>query len=332
MSDEKTTWTRFTPLSPLDVDTATLLLRDVVPHHRPLRLESLKGGLRNSNYRVQVEGLADEFVIRLHDHDSGSCRKEFEVLQLVAGSVPVPEVVVASTESSELLDRPYLVLRYVHGILFRDLRRSGDREAIAQAARSAGSTLAAIGRFTFSSPGWFGPDLTIGGRYVEGPDSFLRFLERCLSSPALRARMEDALASRVTAHARIWNDRLGGTEIDSQLVHADFNSSNLIVHQLRGRWAVAAVLDWEFAFSGTPLHDLGNFIRYERVDRPLVEPHFSEGYVSDGGKLPPDWWKLARAVDLTALCEILTRPGTPGSVTAEVLELVEATIEERDPG
>jgi hypothetical protein len=93
---------------------------------------------------------------------------------------------------------------------------------------------------------------------------------------------------------------------------------------------VAAVLDWEFAVSSSPLADLGSFLRYELATRPLAEPHFSGGYRRAGGVLPPDWRYLARLVDLTATCESLTRDGLPAGITAELLELVQATAENRD--
>jgi hypothetical protein len=48
------------------------------------------------------------------------------------------------------------------------------------------------------------------------------------------------------------------------------------------------VLDWEFAFLGSPLLDVGHFLRYERAARPLREPHLSRGFLEDGGKLPED--------------------------------------------
>ena len=100
---------------------------------------------------------------------------------------------------------------------------------------------------------------------------------------------------------------------------------------LAGRWRVVAVLDWEFAVSGSPLGDLGNFLRYERAAHPLAEPHFSAGYLHAGGALPRDWRRLARALDVAAICESLTRDQLPDRAIAELIELVRATVENRDP-
>jgi hypothetical protein len=71
-------------------------------------------------------------------------------------------------------------------------------------------------------------------------------------------------------------------------------------------------------------------MRYERLGRPLVEPSFSEGFLAGGGTLPPNWRDLARAVDLMALCEFLTRPELPESIVPELVELIAGTAEGRD--
>jgi fructokinase len=123
-------------------------------------------------------------------------------------------------------------------------------------------------------------------------------------------------------------DPLGG---ERRLVHSDFGGPNLLVDRgADGRWGVSAVLDWEFAFSGPPLVDVGHMLRYERRERPRVEPWFSEGFLAGGGTLPEGWRELARALDLTALCEFLTRPALPESFVPELVELIAATVDGRE--
>jgi len=51
------------------------------------------------------------------------------------------------------------------------------------------------------------------------------------------------------------------------LVHADYNGKNLLMQSTHEGWQVAAVLDWEFAFAGSPLFDTGNFLRHEADSR-----------------------------------------------------------------
>jgi hypothetical protein len=158
-----------------------------------------------------------------------------------------------------------------------------------------------------------------------------RFVDLCLASGNLQQRLPPALCEGV--HRLMWSalPELALCEEQTNLVHGDFNKRNVLVRPDQGRWAVAAVLDWEFAVSGAPVADLANFLRYERTSRPLAEPFFSNGYLHAGGTLADDWRRLARLVDLVALCESLTRDSLPDSVTVELVELVRATVERRDP-
>jgi len=284
----------------------------------------LADGFRNSNFKLLFEGAAEPMVLRVYRHDPALCRKELDLIRFLAGSVPVPEVIHAEPSGSEDLP-PFVLMPYVEGITFRELRRGGDREAIAQAAGSAGEVLAAIHRNTFSKPGWLGPGLEVAAPLLEGANAMPRFVDLCLASGNLQARLPAALRDRV--HRLMWSasPELAPLEIQAQLVHGDFNKGNVLVRAASGRWSVAAVLDWEFAVSSTPLADFGNFLRYERASRPLAEPHFSDGYLGAGGSLPPDWRRLARLVDFVALCESLARDWLPADVEADLVELVQAT-------
>jgi hypothetical protein len=61
-------------------------------------------------------------------------------------------------------------------------------EAIAQAARSAGEALAAIGRIGFARAGWLAPGAVVTEPLLEGANPMPRFVDRCLSSPNLQRR------------------------------------------------------------------------------------------------------------------------------------------------
>jgi aminoglycoside phosphotransferase (APT) family kinase protein len=222
-------------------------------------------------------------------------------------------------------------MRYVEGISFRDLRRTGDAEAVTQAASSAGETLAAIGRATFSKPGWLTPGPNVGGPLLEGPDPLPNFVDVCLASTQLQRRLPADLRDRIHALVWSWAPQMADLDKVACLVHGDFNKRNLFVRSIGGRWVVAAVFDWEFAVSGSPLADLGHFLRYERNSRPLTEPYFSEGYLRAGGILPQNWRQLARLIDLVSICENLTRDDLFDLVEIELIGLARATVENRDP-
>jgi aminoglycoside phosphotransferase (APT) family kinase protein len=318
------------PDSNLTVESANRLLERVFSGRRVVGIETLSGGLVNANFKLRLDGLNDSFVLRLYVRYPEACQKEIDIYRLISSTVPVPEVIAARPEGSEGTG-PFAVLRYVEGIPFRQLRRTRDAPTIASAAFEIGVTLAAIGKYQFDQPGWFGPGLRIGGRFIEGSDSVARFVDLWLASDNLQRRVTGELVTSLHDFAWQWSPRLAWIEEECSLVHSDFGSRNLLVREVDGKWRVAAVIDWEFAFSGSPLLDVGNFLRYERSQQPLVEPHFSRGFSEGGGKLRDDWRQLARVIDLGALCEQLTRDELPADVECELVELVRATIEDRDP-
>jgi aminoglycoside phosphotransferase (APT) family kinase protein len=128
----------------------------------------------------------------------------------------------------------------------------------------------------------------------------------------------------------MWSNapQLAALNSQSRLVHGDFGHRNLLVQCIDGVWRVAAVLDWEFAISGSPLADIGHFLlRHDKSSMGLIEPSFVKGYLDEGGNLPEDWRHLAALVDLTALCESLTHEQLPGSVANELVELVRRTAD-----
>jgi aminoglycoside phosphotransferase (APT) family kinase protein len=338
MRAEPRRWMRAEPRRSLPAPVLQRIVHAAFPGCRVLSSEPLGDGLRNANFKLYLgkkdvhtivntarRGRAPRpapVVLRIYEHDASLCQKEIDLMRLVGGTVPVPEVIYS--------EPPFTLTRWVEGITFRDLKRTGDAEAIAQAAQAAGETLAAIGRFQFRKPGWIAPGPTVASPLLEGPDPMPRFIDLCLASDKLQGRVPAELRDR--ARALVWSraTQYSGLDREAALVHGDFNKRNLLVRHADGRWSVAAVLDWEFAVSGAPLADLGSFLRYERAARPLAEPHFSAGYVRAGGRLPHDWRRLARLVDLVALCESLTHDELPDGVITELVELVRATIEDRD--
>ncbi len=309
---------------------ASRLIEPAFPHDRVVGIEPLTGGLRNSSFKMRLEARAEPIVLRLYDKDASVCAKEVSLLRRVRGTVAVPEVLHAEPGGVDGAE-PYVLLDYVEGVSFRELKRAGNLEALREAAPSVGEALAVIARYEFPAAGRLGDDLEVVGPFVEPPDPVPKFLDSCLASPHFRSRAGVELMAKVHEFGWSWSDRLALLDEERRLVHGDFNSPNLLARRVGGRWSLAGVLDWEFGFSGSPLFDVGNVLRYEREERPVLEPGFSRGFVARGGRLPEDWRRLARVIDLTSLCEILSREQLPDTVVTEVIGLVRATLESRDP-
>ncbi len=318
-------WLRADPRRTLPPEMLERILDAALPGSRATEFEALTSGRRNANFKLRVSTSGVPMVLRLYEHDASICRKELDLLRLVRGKVPVPEVVYAAPDGLGDIP-PFLIYEYVEGITFRELLRTGDPQAIAEAAFSAGEQLAAIARHQFPEGGWLGPGPAVTAPLLDGPDPMPRFLDLCLEHPRFVERVDAGLRARI--HAFAWQHAADYAALDREhrLVHCDYNRRNLLVNSSGGKWRVEAVLDWEFAVSATPLIDVANFLRHESPQHPVAEPHFSEGYRHSGGELPDDWRRLSRWMDLTAVCESLTRGFVPEDVVAELVGMAQSTV------
>lgn len=287
--------------------------------------EILSGGLINTNIKIEFSSHQPPVVLRIYRGDAALCLKENAVLQLVRPAVPVPEVIHVEPNGVDG-SGPFSVLEFVNGVTFQQLKRTNDLEAIHQAAASVGETLARIGKFEFTKPGRLSNDLSVGARYMEGPDPIPRLLDSFLESKHLQQRIDSSLQQQLHNFIWSWADKLRAFDNDSHLVHCDFGNRNILVDCVKGRWQVAAVLDWEFALSGSPLIDVGHFLRYETQETPLREPCFSRAFVESGGFLPDDWRRLSRVLDLSGLVHCLTHDRLPADVADELLQLINSTL------
>ncbi len=317
------------------LDEATQRVAVAFPHRRVSNCETLTGGLINTNLKITFDSGEAPVVLRIYRDGADVCRKESQGLRLVRQTLPGPEVIHAQPEGMGDCTA-FSFLEYIEGITFQQLKRTNDLRAIQQAAYSVGQTLAAIGSYQFSKPGRLIVDdssngLSVGAPYVEAPNSVPRILDMFLESKILERRVGAEFIDRLRTFVWSWAPRLLKIDDECNLVHSDFGNRNILVREVNGKWIVAAVLDWEFAFSGSLLLDVGHFLRYERDARPLREPYFSRAFVEHGGTLPDDWRQIVRLVDLTSLVECLTHNHLPADVEAELLYLVQATFVNADP-
>jgi aminoglycoside phosphotransferase (APT) family kinase protein len=317
---------RFTlPPAALSEHQIAHILSRALPKHALKSFEPLTGGLINAMYRLHAEGLKEALVLRVYLRDPSACRKEVDLHQLVSGRAPVPEILYANPRAENGVG-PHILMRWIEGETFRQIKSRRNPREMAEAAHSIGVTLAQIGSFQFPRAGGIEPGLEIGTLLAEGPDPVPTFIESCLESPEMARRLDERHRHRLRGFIWSWAKRLAAIGEERSLVHSDYGSPNILLNRMNGRWKVAAVLDWEFAFAGSPLYDVGHILRYDRRTPPLMEPHFAAGFREGGSALPENWRGLARVLDLTALCDVLTRPGLPEDVVAELVELVAATM------
>ncbi|HUK90800.1 MAG TPA: aminoglycoside phosphotransferase family protein, partial [Blastocatellia bacterium] len=285
--------------------------------------ELLQGGATNLNYRLRVDGLTDEFVLRIYIRDPSACQKEVDIHKRVDGHLPVPEVLYANTAGDEGIP-PFLLKRYVEGATFQEIKHGGDRSDTGGASYAVGKILGELQALripgTAASPAGVEPPLA--GKSAPMPE----LLDKCLQSPVVERRLGITEKDRLGTYLYKWKPRLMTLDEKDSLVHGDFNARNTLLKARDGGWTVTAILDWELAFSGSPLWDAARFICYENQSRPLREPHFSRGFVEGGGALPDDWTEFSRAINLLGATEALSHKDMPPIFVSELVDLVVGTV------
>jgi aminoglycoside phosphotransferase (APT) family kinase protein len=282
-----------------------------LPGHRITGAETLGGGYRNENIRVVTD--RGSYVLRRYARSGAhaaiaerTCAVEAALAaRLAVAAVPVAEV-IAADPAGAAVGEPLLLARYVPGILVSQAI-AADPGSARQLGAAAGRALAAVGSVTFPGGGAFtGPDLVPCADDWSG--SLPEFADSCLrAAPAAGALSPDEIG-RLRALAAAADPLVRAVTDARQLVHSDYNGKNLLAVADGGQWSITAVLDWEFAFSGSPLTDVGNMLRFRDAHPPGFADGFVAGYRDAGGRLPPRWREISEALDLYALFDFLTRP------------------------
>lgn len=277
------------------------LSRDALPGQRIQHASALDGGYRNANILL-VTDAGDRYVLRRYPQRN-TCAVEAALAGRLAGIVPVAEVIAADPDGTAA-GEPVMLSRFVPGDLVSTVLGSSGADGL---GRATGAVLAAIGTVTFPRGGFFGgPDLIPSSS--EATSELPAFVDRCLRTGNADGAFTPAEQEALRQHASQAGALLGAVDGSRQLVHSDFNPKNLLAASHQGTWSITAVLDWEFAFSGSPLCDIGNMLRFRDELPEAFADGFISGYRDAGGVLPGNWRELSQALDLFALADFLTRP------------------------
>jgi len=321
-------WQFMAPQVVLEPATLEAMLQPALPGARLRGFRRAGGGLANLTYRVEVEGRKDPLFLKIYVREPRAARLEAALALRLDGLLPVPRF-LALEASNPATGHPYAVTTWLEGeTLGATLRADpGSGEAL---GRAVGASLAALGRVTFPEPGLLDAALQVAQPLPRGRDGFLEVLG-WLETDLVFQRLGPALAADYRALVEREAPRLEALVVETPcLVHADFDTGNLLVQRTEAGWRVSGVLDWEFAHSGSPLEDLGHLLRPPAGGHPGFEPGLVQGFTEGGGHLPSGWRAMARLLDLTAFVDFLARPEAGPEVVCSARRAIQDTIRDLD--
>ncbi|HEY9474252.1 MAG TPA: phosphotransferase [Mycobacteriales bacterium] len=299
------------------------VVRAALGPRRIVSVAPLYSGHSGNVWRLVVAGPSEVYVLRIHRRGATACAVEAALGQRLRGIVPVPEVVYADPEG-ETVGAPVTLSRWMQGQRLEEALTHANFADALEMGHSVGLTLARIGTVRFDRGGFFS-DASLQVRSACGTPAqqLIAYAWKRLGRTV--RGMPDELRRQYVELVVDEAPGLNRTDGASQLVHSDFGPRNLLVTQRYGRWKVAAVLDWEFAFSGSPLVDVASVLRFgEDLPEGYVDG-FLTGYREGGGELSEGWEKLSRLLDVYAMCDLLAAD-PPGPVTGRARTIATRSV------
>ena len=320
MLDYNTKFDRRESTAVLDEEEIRELVRSRLGGSEIESVSVLTGGFVNSNYRLVLRDRRS-LVLRIAAR-AGDLKKELSVLKRVHGAVPVPAVVAEDFSGS----RPFALLEFIEGALLSDSLGSLDDADLTGAAFDAGICLQAIHSIELGKAGFFDENFVFNPAFENFGGGLYDYISSNLASGRVRERLGENMAACALEYVQANRENYWSIPNSTRLIHCDYNLKNILIRQTGSVWKVAGVLDWEFAMAGSPLVDIGNFLRFEDELPPGFSGAFIKGYLSSSIGLPDNWREVARLVDLAAMVNFLDSQEETAKSFRTAVSLIAKTV------
>ena len=310
----------------LEPSALTELIQPLFPGEHVIACELASGGLSNTNIKLQIEHKQQPYLLRLYTRDGQTSGKEFAINKLTRAKVPSPEFLWHATTNG-ITGHPYVIMNWVEGQRLELVVNSLSASQLLTVARSVGAALAGVHGFTFAHTGFLSDELQPIEPLDLGAAGLRAYIVSCLCQEPGRSRVDERFVADLLEFFDNECAILSQWQCPATLAHCDFGGSNILIDRDEsGEPKVAAILDFEFAFSAAPSFDFGNLLR-----KPLgAMPGFSDavvaGYLANGGTLPQQWRKISLLSDLSAWADFLSRINPGEAVIADAKRVIAETM------
>ena len=274
------------------------IVKFALPNVRLQSYSVIAGGCSNLNVRINLNA-EQRKILRIYIRDHDSAYREWAITKLIGNSLPVPAI----NSIAEVEGFYFALCEFKPGITLRELLLSNHRYDIKAVMYQVGEMLTKLQQFIFPMPGFFDNQLKV--KHIAG-DELILFVKTCLQhktvKDVLRKDQVNILYQMFDKYEKLLQ-KIDG----NHLVHGDFSPENILVNQINDQWKVSAILDWEFAFSGSILWDVSNMLRYAHQMPKTFESAFESGLQEAGVTLPEGWEKITQLLNVISLLDCLQR-------------------------
>ncbi len=300
----------------IDKDIANKLIRAYKPEYSVEEIERFTGGKSTSNYKLKIEGLDLELVLKIYPRNNDVCEKEFAIFNKVREYVPVSHIYYVNTEKT-IIDKNYCIMEYLDGTTLDEYIEKGNRFS-EELAEEIGEKLALIHQTEYDMEGLLDNKLNL----TEGLPQILTWYEYFLNGKAGK-RLEMSTINKINKFLENNNKLLLQMTNRSVLAHGDFRPANLMIKEDK----LIGILDWEFSLSVPCYFDIGQFLRVEKYVSNEVKSSFIKGY-NNIAKYPVTelWYKLAKLMDLANLLSLLDSEEDKPNLHSSMKKLIDDSL------
>ncbi|MBU2546112.1 MAG: aminoglycoside phosphotransferase family protein [Gammaproteobacteria bacterium] len=283
----------------LSDETIFSMIAQAYPDKRIQTHQIIAGGCANINVRVQLEQDDNPILLRIYLRDKEAAYREQNIAHLIHKEIPIPRILYIGLVNGYR----FAIAEWMPGITLRELLLSDQPYDMHDVMYRVGKLLAKFKHYPFPKAGFFDSDFNITPSIN---DECVHFVERCLQdknvATVLSKKIRDAIAKHLGQYKHLLPDPK-----EAHLVHGDFDPANVLVMQHEDHWQVSAVLDWEFAFSGSMLWDVANMLRYAHQLPETYQQSFLTGLQNEGVTLPEKWQITVHLLNLFSMLDLLSR-------------------------
>lgn len=311
----KTNWERHHPIIHLPDEAIASIVKSYDANWSVTSTSYLSGGLSHTNLKVNIAN-EKPVVIRVA-RNSESLFREKEIHHRLPTHVRSSQFLHSTKWNGYSIG----ILEWKEGALLRDQLTNSSAREIEEMGKSIGEQLAYIREKRFTTYGFLDPNLNVREEFQLTPQSFITTIESFFNHHASKW-LPEHMPGKIIEFTKENAPLLVEDQSGARLVHGDFNGLNILMTKTE----VNAILDWEFALSGSIYFDIGNLLRYEFKQIASFEQGLNDGLKNQGIDLPEQWKKLAKLADLVALCSLLDRVDCGENRVQDITRLIKQTI------
>ncbi len=321
MKFSKHQWERHKALQPVSKEMVEAKIKKFYPKASVEKFEVVSSGLANINVFFRITGINDSFLLRIYNRDNASLNLEMLLSQKFGHLIPMPEFLHVQNENSP--ESSFVIQKWFDGVPFYKILETPVNTNLTMTAKNIAFILNTITSQKFHKAGFFKNNLEINPYDNENNNHpFISYIEDCLFDGYAGKNLGDELRNELWTYVKENRDYFPKQE-PACLVHGDFNFDNILVDYDSGK--VIAILDWEFAFAGSHLFDIGTFLRFELPVE--VKKEFIKAFERYSGTfLPNNYEKMIKIQDISNLVGLINHPMETPDRLRDVKCLIQETL------